>query len=132
LSYGWRPRNSPEYDKAIADYNQAVSLDPNDARAYASLAWLQATCPDARYRNGKKAFENANKAYQLDGGKDPNDIDDLAAAYAECGDFDAAKEWQDKAIALCTDEKLKQILRYHLESYKQNKQWRAKPDDAWH
>ena len=58
-----------EYDKAIADYNQAMAIDPNDAHAYNDLAWLHATCPDEKYRDGKKAVENASKAYQLDGGK---------------------------------------------------------------
>ena len=88
-------------DKALADFD-GNRVDPHLADAYTSLAWLQATCPDARYRDGKKAFENANKAYQLDGGKDPNCIDNLAAAYAECHDFDHAQEWENKAIALCT------------------------------
>ena len=120
-----------EYGKAIADFNRAIVLDPDDFDAYTSLAWLRATCPDARYRDGKKAFESASKAYQLDGGKDFNCIDTLAAAYAECGDFDAAKEWEGKAIDLCTKEKLKQVFRLHLESYRQRKPWRAKPEDVW-
>ena len=47
-----------EYDKAIVDYRRATSLNPKSADAYNSLAWLQATCPDQRYRDGKMALEN--------------------------------------------------------------------------
>ena len=36
-----------EYDKAIADYNKAIGLDPKLAAAYNAPAWLWATCPEA-------------------------------------------------------------------------------------
>ena len=118
-----------EYDKAIADYTQAIRLDPNNANAYTNLTWLYATCPDPKYRDGKKALANANKAYQLNGGKWWGCFDNLAAAYAECGDFDKAKEREEKAIELAkTDksatEKDKADAASHLESYKQGKPWR--------
>ena len=32
--------NKGEHDKAIADLNQALRLDPNDAAAYSAFAWL--------------------------------------------------------------------------------------------
>src|SRR5262249_45979237 len=40
-----------EYAKALADYTRAVDLDPNNATAWNSLAWLLATCPDAKFRD---------------------------------------------------------------------------------
>ena len=55
-----------------------------------------ATCPDDKYRDGKKAVENASKAYQLDDGKHWHCLGTLAAAYAESGDFEKAKEWEAK------------------------------------
>ena len=122
-------RNKGEYDKAIVDFAQALVVDPQDADAYSALAWLQATCPDAKYRDGKKALENASKAYQLDGGKSWRYIETLAAASAESGDFGAATEWQAKAIALTTadksvTDKKKQELNSCLELYKQGKPYR--------
>jgi tetratricopeptide (TPR) repeat protein len=117
-----------EYDRAIADYNQALRLDPNYAYACNSLAWFQATCPDARFRDGRKAFENASRAYQLSGGKDAAILDTLSAAYAENSDFDSARQWETKAIALLTNEKeQQQEYRSRLRLYEQRKPCRQEP-----
>ena len=115
----WKKKG--KYDRAIADFDQALRLRPNLAGAYRNLAWLQATCPDEKYRDGKAAVINADKAYQLDGRKNQNHLDTLAAAYAECGDFVKAREWEEKAIAMAPDEKSKKKYQSRLELYKQNK-----------
>src|SRR5262249_16872602 len=118
-----------EYDKALADFNQALRIKPNDARACNNLAYLQATCPDSRYRDGQAAFRNANKAYQLSGGKEWDIVDTLAAAYAESGDSEKAREWQGKAIDLAGNSKSAgkeeiEEARSALELYKQGKPYR--------
>jgi tetratricopeptide (TPR) repeat protein len=118
-----------EFDKAIADYKQALRLDPNYAIAYNNLAWLQATCPNLRYIDGKAALINANKAYQLSDGKDWHYLSTLAAVYAENGDFEKALEWQVKAIEMAAKDKNMmednmQELRSHLELFKKNKPYR--------
>ena len=106
-----------EYAKAVADFNQALAIDPNHADACSSLAWLYATCPDVRYRDGRKAFENASRAYQLSGGRDWGCIDAIAAAYAANGDFEKARRWQAKAVELASDEKSRQGCRSRLGLY---------------
>ncbi len=116
-----------EYEKAIADFQKAIRIDPKDADFYNALAWLQATCPTDRYRNGKEAFQNASQAYQLSGGNDPMYMDTLAAAYAENGSFAMAQEWQTKAIDLLMDEPTKEDFRKRLALYKQNKPVRQQP-----
>lgn len=112
-----------EYDNAIADYTDAIRLDPEDPYPYNNCAWLWATCPDARVRDGKKAVENATKACELDGWKIPEDIATLAAAYAEAGDFDAAVKWQTKATEM-VPKSAKAYYRSLLALYQQRKPYR--------
>jgi hypothetical protein len=64
--------------------------------AYASLAWVWATCPEAQRRNGKQALEYADRAYKLS--NLPWCLEVLAAAHAENGQFAEAVEQQKKAL----------------------------------
>ena len=110
-----------EFQKALDDYRAALQIDPNSRVAYSNTAWLQATCPNERFRDAKKAFENASRAYQLSPVTKAVDCDVLAAAYAESGDFEQAREWAAKAIGLTQDESYKQAVQSRLELYKQGK-----------
>jgi tetratricopeptide (TPR) repeat protein len=87
-----------EYAKAVADYEKAAQLagkQPYHAGYHTAVAMLRAACPDEKVRDGKKALEAAQKAYEL--AKGPNEMAALAAAHAELGEFDKAIEWQVKA-----------------------------------
>ena len=50
-----------EYGKAIADYTKAQKLAPKLSGTSFNLAGIYATCPDAKYRDGKKAVEYAKR-----------------------------------------------------------------------
>jgi tetratricopeptide (TPR) repeat protein len=111
-----------EYDKAVADFSEAIRLDPKFGAAYNSRAWLWATCPDAMYRDGKKAIESAKRALELDP-KNANCMDTLAAGYAESGEFIEAVRWQERAledVSLKKDEG----ARRRLELYKKKQPYR--------
>jgi len=117
-----------EYDKAIADFDQAIGLDPKDALAYNNRGWLRATCPNEKYRDGKRAVESATRACELTDWKEAAHLDTLAAAYAECGDFAHAIEYQEKAQGLYKDEKDREKGRDWLALYREKKPYRDVPE----
>jgi tetratricopeptide (TPR) repeat protein len=118
----WMARK--DYGKALADYKKAVEIAPKDASGsfyYAGLALFLAGCPEAKFRNGKKALEAAEKAYQL--AKGPGQMAALAAAHAELGQFDKAIEWQTKVTASAPAE-VQNGCRKWLKAYQEQKPYR--------
>lgn len=87
------------FDRAIADYEQALTLNPNLAPALNSLAWDLATMSSAERRDGRRAVELAERALTLNE-REPGFLDTLAAAYAEAGRFTDAVRSQEKGIEL--------------------------------
>jgi tetratricopeptide (TPR) repeat protein len=86
--------------EALTNYQEAVKLNPDWPTALNDLAWLLATAPRADTRNGTEAVRLAERACQLDGGKEARFWGTLDAAYAEAGRFDDAINTAEKARQL--------------------------------
>jgi tetratricopeptide (TPR) repeat protein len=114
------------YDRALSDYDEAIRLDPRDGRPWNGRAWIEATCPDPTWRDGKKAVEDATKSCEFSGWKDANRLDTLAAAYAEAGNFDSAVKWQTKAIEIAPEKK-RFDFEARLDLYKARRPYREEP-----
>jgi Flp pilus assembly protein TadD len=106
--------------RAIAHYQTALELLPQDSSIQNNLAWILATHPQAVYRNGAKAVALAEEANQLSGGHNPAIMSTLAAAYAEAGRFGEAMATAQQAIELATtqnDTAMVGVLRTQLGFY---------------
>jgi tetratricopeptide (TPR) repeat protein len=128
-NYAKTKMSSGEFAEAISYFEAAVRIDPDRALAFNDLAWLQAACPTAQFRDGAKAIENATKACELTNFKKAHYVGTLAAAYAEAGDFDAAIKRQKRAIDLLTkeEEELRSDFEERLKLYQSGKPYRESP-----
>jgi tetratricopeptide (TPR) repeat protein len=108
-----------QFKQAQDDFVAAVRLGPHDADVLNNAAWFRATCPDASFRNGKESVELASRACQLDKWKDADQIDTLAAAHAEAGNFAEAERYQLKALSLLSaNEALRPRFEARLKQYR--------------
>jgi tetratricopeptide (TPR) repeat protein len=111
-----------DYRQAVDDLSGALELVDKSSRASigSDLAWLLATCPDERIRDGKRSLELSRAAIA----QFPHDADvqdTLAAAFAETGDFTRAVYWVTKAIEESGHESDRSAMQKRLALY-QNKQ----------
>jgi len=114
-----------DFDRAIADYEQALKLNPELAPALNSLAWDLATMPSADRRDGPRAVQFAERALALNDGE-PGFFDSAAAAYAEAGRFADAVRTQKKGIELLRQvggmpAKVIEDFESRLQLYKNNR-----------
>lgn len=73
---------------------------PKSEDIWNNYAYALATCPDASQRDGHEALRLALAINKIDGGDISGQLDTLAAAHAELGDFAAATAASQKSIEL--------------------------------
>ncbi len=98
-------RRQGKFAEALAHWREGLRLRPDNIILLNDTACLLATSPEASIRNGKEAVELAKKCVELSGGKVPEFLDTLAAAYAEAGQFPEAVKTAEEALALATSQK---------------------------
>ncbi len=114
--------------QAIAHLREALRLEPQLSNDIGStlwannLAWILATSPDARLRNGPEAVEWATRVCELDGYKRITLLDTLAAAFAEAGRFDDAIRVSKQMLAMMDNQtQAARGIAARLELYQSSK-----------
>jgi tetratricopeptide (TPR) repeat protein len=115
--------NLGKHEQAIADYEALIKLLPKDPGTLNNLAWVLATSPHEKLRDGKRAVALATEACELTDYKAAHILSTLAAAYAETGDFQSAIKWIEKGVEVAKEDE-KQSLGKELQSYRAGKPWR--------
>jgi tetratricopeptide (TPR) repeat protein/peroxiredoxin len=116
-------RSKGEPAKAIKYYSSVLELQQNFPLAMNGLAWIHATHPDAKWRDGAKAVALAERCCQITQNRMVPALNTLAAAYAEMGRFEDAAKWQIMAIER-TKEGNQTELEERLKLYETGKPYR--------
>lgn len=120
-------RSVGEIQESLKLYRQVLEIDDRMILAANNLAWIQATHPDAQYRNGKEALRWATHICEITKYRQPDALDTLAAAQAESGDFDSAVKTAESAAELAKAAKnnqLEQAMHSRAELYREKKPYR--------
>jgi tetratricopeptide (TPR) repeat protein len=104
---------------------------PDSPRMLNETAWLLATYPDSKSRDGTEAVQLSERAAVLSQRRIPALLDTLAAAYAETGDFpraiSAAEEALDRARSSGDTDAIK-LSEKILASLRENLPYREEPE----
>jgi tetratricopeptide (TPR) repeat protein len=104
---------------------------PDSPRMLDELAWLLATYPDSRSRDGGEAVRLAEHACNLTQRKIPALLDTLATAYAEAGDFPRAINTAEEALnraGSSGDNDAVKLSENILGALRQNVPYREEPE----
>jgi tetratricopeptide (TPR) repeat protein len=113
--------------EAIGHYEEALKIMPEDLTTLNNLAWILATAPDPKLRNGARALELSQKLCSLMDYKQAAALDTLAAAFARVGKFEDAVKWASRSLEMTEPSDPKYPIRGSLLAlYKEKK---AFPDD---
>jgi tetratricopeptide (TPR) repeat protein len=87
-------------DLAGTHFKLAAAGLPDNPAILRRVAWQLATSGDARFRDGRRAAELADRAVRLTGRRDVLALEALMAAYAEQGRFGEAVSVGREALAV--------------------------------
>jgi tetratricopeptide (TPR) repeat protein len=113
--------------EVIELWQKALRIQPDVPKLLNNLAWLFATYPDARFRNGSEAIRLASRAVELSQRSDGQAMDTLAAAYAEGGRFAEAVETAQAALTLAESAGQKEAaaqVRRRVQLYQSGQPYR--------
>lgn len=114
-----------KYREAGAVLQEGHRLAPRDVQMAKDLAWFLATCPDPGARDGIAALRIAREVCER--ANHPTSLDTLAAAQAECGQFEEAVRTAAEAVRraeLIHDAALAAMIRARMELYQHREPYR--------
>jgi tetratricopeptide (TPR) repeat protein len=112
--------------EAVEILKSAVGRHPDAAQLAGSLAWIRATRPEESWRDASEAVRLAEHACALTGFEDADQLDTLAAAYAEAGRFEDAVRIGRRALELAAaDGEQAEEMRRRLALYEQRRPFRS-------
>jgi tetratricopeptide (TPR) repeat protein len=116
-----------KHAEAIDDFEILLKQQPENDSVLNNFAWVLATSPDDKLRDGQRSIKLGTKACEVTEYKKPHILSTLAAGYAETGDFETAIKWSKKAVELGSeDDEVIQQLKNELKSYQKKKPWRER------
>ena len=118
-----------DFAQAVEHLQELLHRTPNHPDGINNLAWLRATCPDEKYRDGAEAVRLAQSLVAVPEKATTSNWDTLAAAYAEAGQFERAVASAEKALAGAmaaqpADAANIGRIRNRLESYRRGEPYR--------
>jgi tetratricopeptide (TPR) repeat protein len=116
------------YREALDVLRRGVAHCPGEKSLNLRLAWLLASAPDAKVRNGAEAVRFAERLAKATDWRDPLILDALAAAYAEAGRMQEAVKQAVAALDLAESSgkvKLAQQIRERLQMYKAGRTYQS-------
>jgi protein O-mannosyl-transferase len=125
-NYGEALGSLERFADAARAFRKGLSLSPDDPDLLEGLAWILATSPDARVRDGTSALDLARRAAGFSGNS-PNVLDTLAAAYAENGQFADAVATGERALAVAREgghAELVPQIELRLQLYRERQPYR--------
>lgn len=120
-------RDAGRYAEAMRVCREGLGEPDEDVRLLQSLAWMLATCPDDGLRRGQEALALASRAERLAGQPVPEILDALAAAHAECGQFELAMQKGREALRLAREAgqtALAEQIERRVRLYEQSQPYR--------
>ncbi len=125
-------RPDPSWSEALITFQESLAelkddvpdLNGLQAMRLNWISWIRGACPDDRYRDAKIAVSCGQQACILSEYRNGGDIDTLAAAHAESGNFAEAVKLERQAIELTDDESTQEEYRQRLRLYESGRPFR--------
>ena len=119
-----------DYAGAAEQFRQVLLVQPDSLESLNNLAWLLATCPEEKVRDGAEAVRCAERASRLPPRKGICVMGTLAAAYAEAGRFQEAVATAERAVETETaagETRFAALNTQLLTYYRAGRPWREPP-----